>query len=254
MHGCYVSARTEKDDSLGSRLSILRAADFKSSHGACAVSKYVLRLYTDHLRPRAVSAPLTETERAIYVAHGDAICRGRGFAASLARNSAWQGRLGITLTGGSKGVTLLRWELSTSDPTLLAGTGIASVLTLAGEPRIEAGINYLMRCDRVDFPAGGVAFTHTHQGSGIRCLQEGRIRIESQGKDFWVEPGNAWFETGPDPVFAQTRSDGPSHFVRVMILPQSIRGKSSIRYVKPEDADKPKTQTYQIFTDEPIQL
>ena len=218
------------------------------------MSQYVLRLYTDHLHPGAVSAPLSQIERAIYVVHGDAICRCRGFAASLAPNSAWQGRLGITLTGGSKGVTLLRWELSTSEPTLLAGTGIASVLTLAGEPRIEAGIDYLMRCDRVDFPPGGVAFTHTHQGSGIRCLQEGRIRIETQGKDFWVEPGNAWFETGPDPVFAQTRSDGPSHFVRVMILPQAIRGKSSIRYIKPEDADKPKTQTYQVFTDEPIQL
>jgi hypothetical protein len=218
------------------------------------VSKYVLRLYTDHLQPGVVSAPLAQIERAIYVAHGDAICRGRGFAASLAPNSAWQGRLEITLTGGSKGATLLRWELSTSEPALLAGTGIASVLTLAGEPRIEAGIDYLMRCDRVDFPAGGVAFTHTHQGSGIRCLQEGRIRVETQGKDFWVELGNAWFETGPDPVFAQTRADGPSHFVRVMILPRAIRGKSSIRYVKPEDADKPKTQTYQVFTDELIQL
>jgi hypothetical protein len=218
------------------------------------VSKYVLRLYTDQLQPGAVSTPLPKTERVIYIANGDAVCRCHGFAASLAPNSAWHGQLRITLTGGSKGVELLRWELSTSEPRFLTGPGITSVLTLAGEPRIEAGIDYLMRCDRVDFPPGGVAFTHTHQGSGIRCLQAGRIRVETQGHDFWVEPGNAWFETGLDPVFAQTRSDGPSHFVRVMILPQTIRGKSSIRYVKPEDANKPKTQTYQVFTDEPIQL
>jgi len=72
--------------------------------------------------------------------------------------------------------------------------------------------------------------------------------------DFWVEPGEAWFETGVDPVFAETRPDGPSHFLRVMILPRSIRGKSSITYVKPEDQDKPKTQSYQVFVDEPIEL
>jgi hypothetical protein len=218
------------------------------------VTKHVLRLYTDQFQPQAASTPLAQTDRVIYVADGDIICRGNGFAASLAANSVWQGRLPITITGGSKGAKLLRWELSTNEPWLLTGTGTTSVLTHAGEPRIEAGIDYLMRCDRVDFPAGGIAFTHTHQGSGIRCLRAGRIRIETQGKDFWVEPNQAWFETGPDPVFAQTRSDGPSHFVRVMILPQAIRGKSSIRYVKPEDVDKPKTQTYQVFVDEPIEL
>ena len=218
------------------------------------MSKYVLRLYTAQFQPGAVSPPLAQTDRVIYVTDGDIVCRGNGFTASLAPNSAWQGRPAITLTGGPKGAKLFYWELSMTEPRLLHSAGITSVLTLSGEPRIEVGIDYLMRCDRVDFPAGGVAFTHTHQGSGIRCLQAGRIRIETQGKDFWVEPGGAWFESGPDPVFAQTHSDGPSHFVRAMILPQAIRGKSSIRYVKPEDVDKPKTQTYQVFVDEPIEL
>lgn len=218
------------------------------------MSKQTLRLYADQLEAGAVSAVVAHANRAIYVAQGDAICRGGGVAASLASNSAWQGPVAITLTGGAKGARLLRWELSTAAPTLLSGNGITSVLLLAGEPRIEPGVDYLMRCDRVDFPPGGVALTHIHQGSGIRCLQAGRIRIETQGKDFWVEPGGAWFETGPDPVFAQTGSNGPSHFVRVMILPRSIRGRTSIRYVKLEDLDKPKTQTYQVFADEPIEL
>lgn len=218
------------------------------------MTTHVLRLYADQFKPGAISDPLAQANRAIYVSEGSVICRGCGVAASLSSNSAWQGRLGVTLTSGREGVKLLRWELSTSEPALLAGGGISSVLALAGEPHIEVGIEYLMRCDRVDFPAGSTAFTHTHQGSGIRCLQQGRIRIETQGRDFSVEPGGAWFETGPDPVFAQTRPDGPSYFVRVMILPRSIRGKSSIRYVKPEDADKPKMQTYQVFTDEPIEL
>jgi hypothetical protein len=42
--------------------------------------------------------------------------------------------------------------------------------------------------------------------------------------------------------------------VRVMILPRAISGKSSISYVNPEDFDKPKTQKYQVFIDEPIEL
>jgi len=39
-----------------------------------------------------------------------------------------------------------------------------------------------------------------------------------------------------------------------MILPRTLKGKSSITYVKSEDLDKPKTQKYQVFVDEPIEL
>ena len=39
-----------------------------------------------------------------------------------------------------------------------------------------------------------------------------------------------------------------------MILPRELKGKSSIRYVRPEDHDKPKTQSYQVFCDEFITL
>jgi len=56
-------------------------------------------------------------------------------------------------------------------------------------------------------------------------------------------------------VFAQAAIDKPSRFVRVMILPRALLGgKSSIRYVRPEDLDRPKSQRYQIFVDTPIEL
>jgi hypothetical protein len=219
-----------------------------------AVSTRKLHLYADRLSARASSEPLSQTNRAIYVSEGSAVVRGAGFAACLMCNSVWQGYAAITASAGPEGAKLLRWELSVKGPELLRGADVKSDLTVEGEPRIEQGVEYLMRCDRVDFPPGGVAFTHTHQGSGIRCLQNGRIRIETQGHDFWVEAGGAWFETGSDPVFAETRQDGPSHFIRVMILPKSLLGKSSIRYVRPEDQDKPKSQKYQVFVDEPINL
>ena len=218
------------------------------------MGKQRLWLYIDRLQAKATSGPLSKTNRAIYVCEGTAVVRSAGVVVALAENSVWHGSGDVTLTAGPSGARLLRWELSTKGPQMLRGADMTSEMTLEGEPRIEAGVEYLMRCDRVDFPPKGVAFTHTHQGSGIRCLQNGRIRIETQGHDFWVEPGGAWFETGSDPVFAETRTDGPSHFVRVMILPRTLQGKSSIRYVKPEDQDKPKTQKYQIFVDEPIDL
>jgi quercetin dioxygenase-like cupin family protein len=113
---------------------------------------------------------------------------------------------------------------------------------------------YLMRCDRVDFPPGGIAWTHVHQGPGIRCLLAGAFRVEVNGKRHDIEPGGAWFEAGPDPVLASASKSAAAAFVRVMILPRALRGKSSIRYVKPEDAGKPRLQTYRMFVDEFIDL
>jgi hypothetical protein len=222
--------------------------------GASVVSKQILRLYTDRLSAGASSTELAPTTRTLYVAEGTAVIRCAGQAASLAANCAWQGGAAISITAGPTGARLLRWELSPREPQLLGGAGLTSELTLAGEPQTKPGIEYVMRCDRVDFPPRGVAYTHTHQGSGIRCLQSGRIRIDTLGHDFWVEPHGAWFESGSDPVFAETWGESPSHFIRVMILPRAIRGKSSIQYVHAEDRDKPKVQTYQVFVDEPIDL
>jgi hypothetical protein len=73
------------------------------------------------------------------------------------------------------------------------------------------------------------------------------------GREQLVRPGEAWFEAGPDPVLALASEREPTAFARVMILPAELRGKSSIRYVLPEDADKPKRQTYQMFVDDPIE-
>jgi hypothetical protein len=218
------------------------------------VSRHILRLYTDRLSAGASSTELAPTTRVIYVAEGTVVVRGAGQAASIAANGAWQGPTAISITTGPAGARVLRWELSTGEPQLLGGAASTSELTLAGEPQIKPGVDYLMRCDRVDFPPGGVAYTHTHQGSGIRCLQSGRIRIETLGHDFWVEPHGAWFEAGSDPVFAETWGESASHFIRVMILPRAIKGKSSIQYVHAEDQDKPKAQKYQVFVDEPIEL
>jgi quercetin dioxygenase-like cupin family protein len=124
---------------------------------------------------------------------------------------------------------------------------------MARELALPAG-EYLLRCDRVDFPPGGEAFLHTHQGPGIRVLLFGEIRIETQGATHVYPPGGPWFESGPDPVYAATHADEPSAFVRCMVLPRALRGSPSIRYVRDEDRERPKSQRYTVFLDEPVVL
>ena len=46
--------------------------------------------------------------------------------------------------------------------------------------------------------------------------------------------------------------DRPSRFIRVMVLPRSLLGKSSFQFVNEEDKAKPRVQQYKIFTDIPI--
>jgi quercetin dioxygenase-like cupin family protein len=210
------------------------------------MSKYTLCLYTDRLEPKA-EIPLSGCNRVVYVRDGDAILRAAGQAAGVAANSAWHGRHELVVTAGAAGATLLRWELA-------AGAATASAPTLVQAVELSDPGGYLMRCDRVDFPPGGIAYTHVHRGPGIRCLLTGTIRVEVNGAGHDIAPGEAWFEAGPDPVLALASKSAPTAFARVMILPLELRGKSSIRYVKPEDADKPKLQTYRVFCDEPIEL
>lgn len=150
------------------------------------------------------------------------------------------------MVAGNAGSELYRWELRRETATAGATSALRAALTL--DPKGT----YLMRCDRVDFPPGGIAYTHTHQGPGIRCLLSGEIRVRVDGKEQLVRPGEAWFEAGPAPVLALASEREPTAFARVMVLPAELRGKSSIRYVLPEDADKPKRQTYQLFVDDPI--
>ena len=104
----------------------------------------------------------------------------------------------------------------------------------------------------VGFPPGGCAYLHRHQGPGIRCLIEGGIRIDTHGRSTSYGPGGAWYEAGPDGVFAQAAMDRPSRFVRVMILPATLLGKSSIEYLNEADKAKPRSQQYKIFVDAPI--
>jgi quercetin dioxygenase-like cupin family protein len=111
---------------------------------------------------------------------------------------------------------------------------------------------WLVRCDRVDFPPGGVAYLHTHPGPGIRVLLEGRIRIDSAGESHEYGPGEWWYESGPEPVFAAASEDEETAFVRVMLVPRELEGQRTIRYVDPGDDEKPRLQRARIYFEQPL--
>ena len=123
---------------------------------------------------------------------------------------------------------------------------------LSAEVELDPGVDWLMRCDRVDFPPGGVAYLHTHPGPGIRCLLAGEIRIATEGRATSYGPLEAWFERGPDPVWAAASNVEETAFVRVLLLPTEWEGRRTIHYVNAEDADKPKTQRAVVFFDRPL--
>ena len=135
---------------------------------------------------------------------------------------------------------VLSWELAEEEP---------EGAKLSAELGLDPAVEWVVRCDRIDFPPGGVAYLHTHPGPGIRCLLAGEIRIDSLGESRSYGPFEAWFERGPDPVFAAASATKETSFVRVMLLPREWEGKRTIRYVNPEDAEKPKLQRATVFFD-----
>jgi hypothetical protein len=211
----------------------------------------VLRLYEDVLSSaESVEFNLPPLPRFIFVTHGAAIIGGK----PVAEGEAWQGEGAVIVKPGKSGVTCWRWELARGDQ----GSTVASAPGMISHEKLTAFLEtlpkgeLLMRGDSVAFPPGGVAYTHRHQGPGIRCMIEGGIRIDTHGRSTSYGPGGAWYETGPDAVFAQAAMDRPSRFIRVMILPREWLGKSSIQYVNEEDKAKPKSQSYKIYADAPV--
>ena len=208
----------------------------------------ILRLYEDVLANDSPEVGLPPAPRMIFVVQGSATFEGR----HIGDGEAWHGENELMIEPGPTGVTWWRFELVSGDASewLLGGTATRKKLSavLATLPKGEL----LLRGDSVAFPPGGCAYLHRHQGPGIRCLMEGGIRIDTLGHSTSYGPGSAWYESGPDPVFAQAAADRPSRFVRVMVLPRALLGKSSLELVNDEDKTKPRSQQYKIFADAPI--
>ncbi|HLZ02323.1 MAG TPA: hypothetical protein VKR55_09250 [Bradyrhizobium sp.] len=206
-----------------------------------------LSLFEDIYKDAAV-AKLPAGIRMIFIVHGAVDIDGREFRTG----SVWFGEDAMVCTGGAEGATVWRWELSHGEPNSFEAADVSTRTKLSATLTTIPDGELLFRGDSVAFPPGGTAFTHRHQGPGIRCMVEGAIRVDTHGRSTSYGPGGAWFETGPDEVFAQADLTRPSRFIRVMVLPRALLGQSSIRYVREEDKNKPKSQKYEVFVDRPI--
>jgi hypothetical protein len=212
----------------------------------------VLRLCEDVLSDGAALS-LPALSRLAFVVHGSIAPGDR----VLRDGEAWSGEDAATFKAGGEGATVWRWELGAAEtgavvPGAGTGTGIVSREKLAARLDTLPQGPLLLRGDSVAFPPGGCAHLHRHQGPGIRCLIEGGIRIDTHGRSTSYGPGGAWYENGPEPVFAQAAADRPTRFIRVMVLPAACLGKSSLEYLNAEDKAKPKTQQYKVFADMPL--
>ncbi len=211
---------------------------------------YEMRLFEDTLFGGEDVRFEAPAPRTIYVSAGSISVDG----ADVPLDGGLVSTEAATVRAGGDGATVWRWEVGSADAaadvcahrTRLRLAGRIDPATIAEE--------LLIRLDSVAFPPGGTALLHTHQGPGIRCLREGEIRIDTEDRSSAYGPGGAWFESGLEPVFAQASMAVPSRFIRTMVLPRSLLGASSIRYVNIEDWDKPKSQTYRVLAERPIEL
>jgi quercetin dioxygenase-like cupin family protein len=210
------------------------------------VSLALLRLYRDRLardRPRALPA----ANRVLYAQQGAVGIAHEGVTTRLAADSAWQGARACTVGSDESAATVLRWELV--GPT----SARDGDLVLEQAMDLAADAAWLMRCDRVDFDPGAVALPHRHRGGGIRCLVAGALEVTvGDAAPRLMQPGEAWFESGREPVLARASATEPTSFIRVAILPAEIRGQTSIVYVDPADAGRGRPRRYTVWVDAPI--
>ncbi|MFN6999888.1 hypothetical protein [Elioraea tepidiphila] len=117
----------------------------------------------------------------------------------------------------------------------------------------DPGAPMLLRADRVDFPPGAVTPRHGHAGPGIRRLLAGRLFAEIGETHRRIDAGEAWFESGLEPVVGHNIAPA-SAFVRCMVLDPDLLGRPTFRAASPEDAAKPRAVGYRQFFDTIVTL
>jgi quercetin dioxygenase-like cupin family protein len=210
---------------------------------------HALRLSEDRLRAGETRA-LPATPRVLYVHAGATALASEGRGAALRAGGVWHGSGACRVTAGGAGATVLRWELVRGGAPPAGGR-----LVLEQRLDLDPRQAYLVRCDRVEFGPGDVALPHRHRGGGIRYLLEGELAVTVGDRPpRRMTPGSAWFESGREPVLAVAATRGPTAFLRVAVLPRTIRGQSSIMYVDPAAAARGRPRHYTVHVDAPIRL
>ncbi|MBK1787950.1 hypothetical protein [Prauserella cavernicola] len=212
-----------------------------------------LFLFEDTIPAHARPVYLPEGDRSVYVRSGSVEAISDTASQFLWEGSAHTSGTELTLASEDQDAVLWRWELGDTseadDYAFRSAPETTSTLKLAADLELDDRYTWLMRCDTVTFPPSGEAFTHLHQGPGIRITREGEITIETEGAEHVHGPGDAWAEKGVVPVYASTTAESSTTFVRCFVLPKQVKGVSSLRIVRPEDRAKANTQKYRVLAE-----
>jgi quercetin dioxygenase-like cupin family protein len=145
------------------------------------------------------------------------------------------------------------WDLV--DDTSLVTQCHKARVALVKEVELESVDDWILRCDRVDFPPRSVAYRHVHPGPGIRRILFGALTIDRGDRERRTyRAGESWYEGADDPVLATASPAEDTAFVRVLLLPAEWAGKRTIRYLDPADEDKPRLQRATVLLEEPLRL
>jgi hypothetical protein len=212
---------------------------------------FSLNFYHDQVAAGGASAaPLPAAHRMVYVRHGRAVVNGK----PMVSNEAIYCDGPVSLESPEVWSQLWRWELALPNaaPALLEGSAVLSSLRMSqvitGLAMLD-GSRWLFRLDQITSAAGRIADRHQHPGPGIRCLLEGTFNAEQAGHSARnLQPGDAWWETGPDTVVAWGSPQMASKFVRGMILPVEWEGKVTGTWLSGDTA-RPRPGNWQLLAD-----
>ena len=183
---------------------------------------YTLRLYHDTLGPGTRSVPNLEAQHSnVYIFDGSVMVNGSPFE----KDTAMYARDTLDIEAGPMGAKVWRWELvRASEPNNLAtGEGVTSRLRMSRHIRMFDLVptsKWLFRLDCITENQGSTGL-HSHPGSGIRCMIDGQIRIESDKGECADNrsPGDVWYEEGSYPLVSTTDPGNKATFLRGMVLP-----------------------------------
>jgi hypothetical protein len=183
---------------------------------------YTLRLYEDRFAPGAKSLVDLESQHSIvYVYQGSLTVNGK----VLQKDTAVYSKDVAAIEVGPGGALSWRWELvRTVEPNNLAqGEGIRSRLRMSRRVRMFELVptsKWLFRLDSIVNNEGSTGL-HSHPGSGIRCMLEGHLRVESEKGESSDNgrPGDAWYEEGSYPLISTSDPGEKATFLRGMVLP-----------------------------------
>jgi hypothetical protein len=183
---------------------------------------YTLRLYHDSYAPGSVTDEDLEAQHSIaYVLDGSATINGQ----ALGADEALYCKDNSAVEAGPDGAIIWRWELvRTEEANNLAwGDGVTSRLRMARRIRMFELVptsKYLFRLDSIRNNRGSTGL-HSHPGSGIRCMLDGHLRVESdkgESSDNSLT-GDCWYEEGSYPLISTSDEGETANFLRGMVLP-----------------------------------